>query len=55
MGPSGRCILAFHRTFPWLRSSAERRRHVQAMSLQDLAWILDMSKALRKAVQATSG
>jgi hypothetical protein len=31
MGPSGKCILASHQTFQWLRSSAERRRHVQAM------------------------
>jgi hypothetical protein len=53
MGPSGKCILAFHQTFQWLRSSAERRRHVQAMPLQDPARILDGSKALRKAVQAT--
>lgn len=53
MGPSGKCILAFHRTFRWLPSSTERRRHVQAMPLQDLARILDGSKGLRKAVQAT--
>jgi hypothetical protein len=25
MGPSGKCILEFHRTFRWLLSSAERR------------------------------
>jgi hypothetical protein len=41
MGPSGRCILAFRRTFRWLPSSAERRRHVQARPLQDLARIFD--------------
>jgi hypothetical protein len=51
MGPSGKCILAFHRTFRWLRSSAERRRHVQvqAMPLPDLARILDGSKVLRQS------
>ena len=31
MGPSGKCILGFHRTFRWLPSSAGRRRRVQAM------------------------
>lgn len=53
MGPSGKCILALHRTFRSLRSSAERRRHVQAMPCK--TWLgSDGSKALRKAVQATS-
>jgi hypothetical protein len=31
MGPSGKCIWGFHRTFRWLPSSAGRRRRVQAM------------------------
>jgi hypothetical protein len=31
MGPSGKYILEFHRTFRWLPSSAARSRHVQAM------------------------
>ncbi len=26
MGPSGKCILEFHRTFRWLPSSPERPR-----------------------------
>lgn len=30
MGPAGKYILEFHRTFRWLPSSAGRRRHVQA-------------------------
>jgi len=36
MGPSDRCILELHRTFRWLASSAERRRHAAGVNATQL-------------------